>query len=77
MIRKTPKQAAIDHIKEIIDAGVDAVMPGCDLWPAIKEENMKAWWRPPTNTEKRQPGRRKALDRASAGRHRVSCLACS
>ena len=23
-------------------AASDAVMPGCDLWPAIIEENMKA-----------------------------------
>ncbi len=39
---KTPKQQAIDHVKGIIDAGMDAVMPGCDLWPAIIEDNMKA-----------------------------------
>lgn len=39
---ETPKQATIDHIKDIIDGGMDAVMPGCDLWPAIIEENMKA-----------------------------------
>ncbi|MBW2093974.1 MAG: methyltransferase [Deltaproteobacteria bacterium] len=38
----TPKETAIAHIKEIIDNGVDAVMPGCDLWPAIVEENMLA-----------------------------------
>ena len=38
----TPKEKAIAHIKEIIDNGVDAVMPGCDLWPAIIEENMIA-----------------------------------
>jgi len=35
-------EATIAHIKEIIDNGVDAVMPGCDLWPAIIEANMKA-----------------------------------
>ena len=23
--------------------GVDAVWPGCDLWPAVKEENVKAY----------------------------------
>ena len=39
---KTSVATTIDHIKGIIDAGVDAVMPGCDLWPAIIEENMKA-----------------------------------
>jgi [methyl-Co(III) methanol-specific corrinoid protein]:coenzyme M methyltransferase len=38
----TTKEEAIAHIKWIIDNGVDAVMPGCDLWPAIVEENMKA-----------------------------------
>ncbi|UCF91111.1 MAG: hypothetical protein JSW39_22990 [Desulfobacterales bacterium] len=38
----TPKEKAIAHIQAIIDNGVDAVMPGCDLWPAIKEENMLA-----------------------------------
>jgi [methyl-Co(III) methanol-specific corrinoid protein]:coenzyme M methyltransferase len=38
----TPTEKTIAHIKEIIDNGVDAVMPGCDLWPAIIEANMKA-----------------------------------
>lgn len=38
----TPKETAIAHIKEIIDNGMDAVMPGCDLWPAIIEQNMLA-----------------------------------
>ena len=37
---KTPKEDAIAHIKQIIDDGMDAVMPGCDLWPDIKEDNM-------------------------------------
>lgn len=39
---KTPKEKTIEHIKDIIDAGADAVMPGCDLWPDIIDENMKA-----------------------------------
>jgi [methyl-Co(III) methanol-specific corrinoid protein]:coenzyme M methyltransferase len=39
---ETPKQAAVDHVKDIIDGGMDAVMPGCDLWPAVIPENMKA-----------------------------------
>jgi [methyl-Co(III) methanol-specific corrinoid protein]:coenzyme M methyltransferase len=39
---ETTVQQAIDGIKENVDAGVDAVWPGCDLWPAIKEENFKA-----------------------------------
>jgi len=38
----TPRETAIAHIKQIIDNGVDAVMPGCDLWPAIVKENMLA-----------------------------------
>lgn len=39
---KTSVETTVDHIKGIIDSGVDAVMPGCDLWPAIIEDNMKA-----------------------------------
>ena len=38
----TPAEKTIAHIKDMIDNGVDAVMPGCDLWPAIIEANMKA-----------------------------------
>ena len=38
----TPAEKTVAHIKEMIDNGVDAVMPGCDLWPAIIEANMKA-----------------------------------
>ncbi len=29
-------------IKKCIDGGVDAVWPGCDIWPDVKAENMKA-----------------------------------
>ena len=29
-------------VKEAIDAGVNAIWPGCDLWPAVSQENMKA-----------------------------------
>jgi [methyl-Co(III) methanol-specific corrinoid protein]:coenzyme M methyltransferase len=39
---KTPKQVVIDHAKDMIDGGMDAIMPGCDLWPAIIKENMQA-----------------------------------
>lgn len=39
---KTTVDQTVAHIKEIIDNGVDAVMPGCDLWPQIIEANMKA-----------------------------------
>jgi [methyl-Co(III) methanol-specific corrinoid protein]:coenzyme M methyltransferase len=38
----TPKEKTIEHVKKMIDDGVDAVMPGCDLWPAIIEANMRA-----------------------------------
>lgn len=30
-------------VKKCIDDGVDAVWPGCDLWPDVKLENVKAW----------------------------------
>ncbi len=30
-------------IKQCIDDGVDAVWPGCDLWPDVKMDNVKAW----------------------------------
>jgi [methyl-Co(III) methanol-specific corrinoid protein]:coenzyme M methyltransferase len=30
-------------IKSCIDAGVDAVWPGCDLWPEVKKENVEMW----------------------------------
>jgi [methyl-Co(III) methanol-specific corrinoid protein]:coenzyme M methyltransferase len=30
-------------IKGCIDAGADAVWPGCDIWPAVKEENLRAF----------------------------------
>ncbi len=39
---ETTVEEAIEGIKENIDGGVDAVWPGCDLWPAIKEENFRA-----------------------------------
>ena len=39
---ETTVEEAVEAIKVNIDGGVDAVWPGCDLWPAIKEENMRA-----------------------------------
>jgi [methyl-Co(III) methanol-specific corrinoid protein]:coenzyme M methyltransferase len=30
-------------IKNCIESGVDAVWPGCDLWPAVKKENVEAY----------------------------------
>jgi [methyl-Co(III) methanol-specific corrinoid protein]:coenzyme M methyltransferase len=32
-------------IKKCIDDGVDAVWPGCDIWPAAKKENVEAYVR--------------------------------
>ena len=39
---KTPVEKTVDHIKDMIDGGMDAVMPGCDLWPDIIDANMQA-----------------------------------
>jgi [methyl-Co(III) methanol-specific corrinoid protein]:coenzyme M methyltransferase len=39
---ETTVEQAVEGIKKNIDGGVDAVWPGCDLWPDIKEENMRA-----------------------------------
>jgi [methyl-Co(III) methanol-specific corrinoid protein]:coenzyme M methyltransferase len=39
---ETTVEQAIAGIKANVEGGVDAVWPGCDLWPDIKEENMKA-----------------------------------
>lgn len=39
---ETTVEQAIAGIKKNIDGGVDAIWPGCDLWPDIKEENMRA-----------------------------------
>ena len=30
-------------IKRCVDDGVDAVWPGCDIWPEVKQENMQAY----------------------------------
>jgi [methyl-Co(III) methanol-specific corrinoid protein]:coenzyme M methyltransferase len=32
-------------IKQCVDNGVDAVWPGCDIWPDVKQENMEAYVR--------------------------------
>ncbi len=37
----TPEDAAA-HARSSHEAGVDAIWPGCDLWPVLKEENMHA-----------------------------------
>lgn len=33
---------AVNHAVTSFETGVDAVWPGCDLWPVIKDENMHA-----------------------------------
>jgi len=39
---ETTVEQAIEGIKVNIDGQVDAVWPGCDLWPDIKEANFRA-----------------------------------
>ena len=39
---ETTVEQAIEGIKKNIDGTVDAVWPGCDLWPDIKEDNFRA-----------------------------------
>lgn len=39
---ETTVEQVVEAMKVNIDGKVDAVWPGCDLWPDIKEENMKA-----------------------------------
>jgi len=39
---ETTVEQAIEGIQKNIDGSVDAVWPGCDLWPDIKEENFRA-----------------------------------
>ncbi len=39
---ETPVDEVVEKIKEDIDAGVDAVWPGSDLWPDVRLENVRA-----------------------------------
>jgi [methyl-Co(III) methanol-specific corrinoid protein]:coenzyme M methyltransferase len=39
---ETTVEMAVEGVKTNIDGLVDAVWPGCDLWPDIKEENFRA-----------------------------------
>ncbi len=39
---ETTVEEAVAGVKANIDTGVDAVWPGCDLWPDIKEDNLRA-----------------------------------
>ena len=36
-----PKQVE-QAVKEAIDAGVNGIWPGCDIWPTVPRENMEA-----------------------------------
>ncbi len=39
---KTTVEEAVAGMKANVDGGVDAVWPGCGLWPGIREENFRA-----------------------------------
>jgi [methyl-Co(III) methanol-specific corrinoid protein]:coenzyme M methyltransferase len=41
LVQGTPGQVE-QAVKEAIDAGVNAIWPGCDIWPTAPKENMKA-----------------------------------
>lgn len=41
LVTGTP-DAIRDKVKGILDEGVDALWPGCDIWPSVPPENMKA-----------------------------------
>lgn len=38
-----PAQGVEPVIRKCIEDGVDAVWPGCDLWPAVKKENVEIY----------------------------------
>ncbi len=41
LVEGTPEE--IDSsVKEIIESGVNAIWPGCDIWPTVPRENMEA-----------------------------------
>ncbi|WP_457554520.1 MtaA/CmuA family methyltransferase [Candidatus Pyrohabitans sp.] len=41
IVKGTPGEVE-QAVKQAIEAGVDGVMPGCDIWPEVPEENMHA-----------------------------------
>jgi [methyl-Co(III) methanol-specific corrinoid protein]:coenzyme M methyltransferase len=41
MVRGKPEEVE-SAVKQVIADGVNAVWPGCDLWPTVPQENMKA-----------------------------------
>ncbi|HJX37279.1 MAG TPA: uroporphyrinogen decarboxylase family protein, partial [Anaerolineae bacterium] len=40
LVAGTPEQIT-ETVKDIIDSNVNAVWPGCDIWPDVPKENMK------------------------------------
>jgi [methyl-Co(III) methanol/glycine betaine-specific corrinoid protein]:coenzyme M methyltransferase len=38
-----PAEGVESVIRKCIDDGADAVWPGCDLWPAVKKENVESY----------------------------------
>lgn len=40
--QETSVEEVVDAVRKNIDAGVDAVWPGSDLWPDVKPENIRA-----------------------------------
>lgn len=41
LVNGTPDQIR-ENVRAILDSGVDAIWPGCDIWPSVPAENMKA-----------------------------------
>lgn len=53
LAKGTPEQVE-QEVARAVAAGVDAIWPGCDLWPEIPEENFRALMRSATSA--RRPG---------------------
>jgi [methyl-Co(III) methanol-specific corrinoid protein]:coenzyme M methyltransferase len=41
LVEGTPEEIG-GTVKEIIESGVNAIWPGCDIWPTVPRENMEA-----------------------------------
>lgn len=44
LVKGTPEDVE-RAVKECVDGGVDALWPGCDIWPTVPRENMEALMR--------------------------------
>lgn len=51
LVQGTPEDVE-RAIKECVDGGVDAVWPGCDIWPTAPKENMEALMRTVNSVQK-------------------------